>query len=219
MSPESLSVQRGGGSPGTAPDARGAALECRIRGNPELYVRIPSGGSPWVRGLGDVGKAKLLAAVLDFRLDADTHLIVLGSEVARLKPPERVALRRRTAFLAAAGGLLSSLNAWENIVLPVGFHEPKRLRGTTASVYGLLREFHTEPRRLVTKLPEGMSLFEKKLAGYVRILLEKPELVLVDDLEGGLDETERSAAARFAEVYHAYCPGGTFVRLESARQA
>jgi hypothetical protein len=191
-------------------------------------VWIAAGGSHRVGGLGGAQRAKLLAAVLEQRPERRTirprrrtmnperraRLVLLGAEFDRLEPAERAARRARVAFLPASGGLLSNLNAWENIVLPLGFHQPKRLQGVAAQVHGLLKELGADPKAVLPKLPERMSLYEKKLAGYVRILMEKPELLLVEDLRGGLDSAEQAQAGGFSAAYLAACPGGTFVQLD-----
>lgn len=217
MSREDHLVQGRAAIPGGSAEAKGTALAYQAAGDPEHGVWIPAGGNHSVRGLTDGEKAKLLAAVLDFKVEKGARLVLLGIEVTGLKIVERAALRGRAAFLPAAGGLLSSLNAWENIVLPIGFHDPKRLNGIAAKVYGLVAELRADPRALLGKLPERMSLYERKLTGYVRILLERPDLILADDLEGGLNAADRTATEGFAAVYHAHCPGGTFVRLEGPR--
>jgi ABC-type lipoprotein export system ATPase subunit len=178
-------------------------------------IRIPAGGSHRIGGLSESGKLKLLAAVLELKSEKGASLAVLGVDVARLSAPDRARLRARIGFLPAQGGLLSNLNAWENITLPLGIHRPDGLRDAAAKVDGLLSELGTPPGSLLAKLPERMSLYEKKLAAYVRILLEAPELVLVEDLGGGLSAAEQAAAAGFDAVYHAHCPGGTFVRLDT----
>jgi hypothetical protein len=67
---------------------------------------------------------------------------------------------------------------------------------------------------LLAKLPEEMTLYEKRLCAYLRALLEKPQLLLVETLATGLGPTKRRRAARFADTYHARCPGGTYVQLE-----
>jgi len=219
MNREDLSVQGGAAFPEGSPEARGAALGYKAAGDPEHRVWVPAGGTHSVRGLTLGEKTKLLAAILDFKVEKGARLVLLGIEVAGLKAAERAALRERAAFLSGNGGLLSSLNAWENIVLPIGFHEPKRLHGIAAKVYGLVGELRGDPQVLLPKLPERMSLYEKKLTGYVRILLERPDLILADDLEGGLNTAERAATEGFPAVYHAHCPGGTFVRLEGLRDA
>jgi ABC-type lipoprotein export system ATPase subunit len=182
-------------------------------------IWIRNGGSHRVAGLSDTRKARLLGAVLDLKSELGARLVLLGLEVDGLGPAQRAALRARVAFLPADGGLLSNLNAWENIVLPLGFHTPRRMHGAAEEVNGLLRELGADPHSLLVKLPERMSAYEKKLAGYVRILLENPELVLVEDLLGGLDSADRAGAAGFLPAYQARCPGGTFVEIEGSPEA
>ena len=157
-----------------------------------------------------------MSAALDVNPGPETRLVLLGVDVDGLGPAGRAALRGRIAYLPADGGLLSNLNAWENIVLPLGFHHPRQLHGVAARVTDLLEGLADDPRTLLAKLPERMTAYEKKLTGYVRIALEKPDLVLVEEQQGGLDSAERAAANRFPAAYLARCPGGTYVQLEIA---
>jgi ABC-type lipoprotein export system ATPase subunit len=152
------------------------------------------------------------------RSELDARLVLLGVDVDGLRSEGRNSLRERIAFLPADGGLLSNLNAWENMVLPVGFHHPERLGEIAASVNDLLNELGADPHALLEKLPEGMTLYEKKLTGYVRIALDNPDLVLAEEPQGGLGSVERAAAARFPAVYLERCPAGTFVQLEVASE-
>jgi len=179
-------------------------------------VWIPLGGSHRAAAQSETQRKRLVAAVLEVRAEPEARLVLLGVEVEGLRPAGRAALRERVAFLPADGGLLSNLNAWENIVLPTGFHRPRRMRAIEAQVGELLRGFGADPRSLLDKLPEKMTAYERKLTGYVRISLEKPDLMLVEDPQGGLDAAERAAAAQFPAAYLESCPGGTFVQLEVA---
>jgi hypothetical protein len=63
-------------------------------------------------------------------------------------------------------------------------------------------------------MPEDMTAYERKLAGYVRMRLCDPRLVLAEDPGGGLGAGERRRAAGFAAAYLADNPEGTFVQLE-----
>ena len=179
-------------------------------------VWIPLGGSHRATALSEPQRKRLVSAVLEVRAEPGARLVLLGVEVEALRPAGRAALRERLALLPADGGLLSNLNAWENIVLPTGFHRPRRMRGIEAEVNDLLRGFGADPRELLDKLPEKMTSYERKLTGYVRIALEKPDLMLVEDPQGGLEAAERAAAARFSSRYLESCPGGTFVQLDAA---
>lgn len=205
-------------APGTA-DARGIALGYEPPpergGNGKLW--IPAGGSH--RVVADHARtARLRDIVLDLTPEPGARLVVLGNDVGALRAAERTALRSRIAFLPTDGGLISHLNCWENVILPLAIHHPKRVRDIAGRVLELLAGLGTEPHELLAKIPEEMTLYEKKAAGYVRILLEAPELVLAEDIAGGLDAfNERGRAATgFAAAYHAVCAGGTFVQLEYA---
>jgi ABC-type lipoprotein export system ATPase subunit len=177
-------------------------------------VWVPIGGSHRVPGLSESQRISLVSAVLDVRPGPQARLVLLGVDVDGFRPAGRAALRDRIAYLPADGGLLSNLNAWENIVLPTGFHRPRQLPGVEARVKDLLEGLSVDPQTLLAKLPETMTSYEKKVTGYVRILLEKPDLVLAEERQGGLDSAESAAAARFPAAYLERCPGGTYVQLE-----
>jgi ABC-type lipoprotein export system ATPase subunit len=187
------------------------------------YEPVPGEESPervWVDAPGDhqltcVYKDELLAAMRELKPRNGARLVLLGADVRGLGEAERRELLRRVGFVPASGGLMSSLNAWENISLPVAFHAPQKLAGALGEVHALLGELGGVDEGLLGKLPEHMTLYERRLAAYLRALLEKPELLVVEDLAGGLGPTKRRRTARFAEVYRARCPGGTFVQFET----
>ncbi|MGH8692205.1 MAG: hypothetical protein ACREUS_14365 [Burkholderiales bacterium] len=162
-------------------------------------------------------KDELLAAVRELRPRKGARLVLLGADVGELPEAARLQLLCRVGFVPADGGLISSLNAWENISLPVAYHAPARLPGLLAQVRGLLDELGGVDDGLLGKLPENMTLYEKRLTAFVRALLENPELVVVENLAAGLGPTKRRRVARFAQVYQARCPGATYVQLEESR--
>jgi ABC-type ATPase involved in cell division len=202
-------------APSRTADTGGAALfylpSAHAGGEGRLWVH--AGGEHRIRA---ADKPELLAAVFEMQLQPGARLVLLGVEIGALHDRERQALRERVAYLPADGGLLSSLNAWENIILPLAFHRPREMRGVGARVHALLKEFGIEPRSFLARLPETMSLYEKKLTGFIRLLIEAPDLLLADRLSAGLDAAESERTARFAAIYFAACPGGTFVHLDDA---
>jgi len=187
------------------------------------YEPVPDDESPervWVDTPGDhqlscIYKDELLTAMRDLQPRNGARLVLLGNDVRSLGEAERRELLRRVGFVPANGGLMSSLNAWENISLPVAYHAPEKLEAALAEVHALLGDLGGVDDSLLGKLPEHMTLYERRLAAYLRSLLEKPELLVVEDLAAGLGPTKRRRTARFAEVYHARCPGGTFVQFEA----
>ena len=197
-------------------ETSGVGLACELPADSgsDGRIWIPAGVSFRIRIANPAHRARLLAAIFDMAPDPDLKLVLLGAEVNALGMKERIALRARLAFLAAAGGLLSNLNAWENIILPLGCHHPERLQGIAVEVHALITELGGAPATMLGKLPEEMTLLERKITGFARILLEAPELVLVEDFAPGLDSAERMRIPYFAATYLARHPGGTFVQLE-----
>jgi len=159
-------------------------------------------------------KDDILAALQDLKPRNGARLVLFGTDVAGLREAERRALARRVGFVPASGGLMSSLNAWENIALPLGYHAPRKLRGAHEEVRALLGEIGGVEDDLLAKLPEDMTLYERRLAAYLRALLESPDLLVIESLGAGLGPAKRERAARFAEVYRKRCPGGTFVQFD-----
>lgn len=197
-------------------ETSGVGLACELPADSgsDGRIWIPAGVSFRIRIANPAHRARLLAAIFDMAPDPDLKLVLLGAEVNALGIKERIALRARLAFLAAAGGLLSNLNAWENIILPLGCHHPERLQGIAVEVHALITELGGAPATMLGKLPEEMTLLERKITGFARILLEAPELVVVEDFAPGLDNAERLRIPYFAATYQARHPGGTFVQLE-----
>jgi ABC-type transporter Mla maintaining outer membrane lipid asymmetry ATPase subunit MlaF len=170
--------------------------------------------APGTHSVATVRKNELVAAVLDLQPRGGARLFVLGTEVGSLDEPQRLALLGKVGFVPANGGLISSLNGWENVTLPVAYHQPRRLPQLFDEVRELLEDLGGVEDDLLHKLPEEMTPYEKRLTAYVRALLEKPALLLVETAAAGLGPTKRRRTARFAEAYHARCPGGTYVQLE-----
>ncbi|OFW16449.1 MAG: hypothetical protein A3H27_02065 [Acidobacteria bacterium RIFCSPLOWO2_02_FULL_59_13] len=197
-------------------ETSGVGLACELPADSgsDGRIWIPTGVSLRIRIANPAHRARLLAAIFDIEPDPDLRLVLLGAEVNALSVEERTALRARLAFLASAGGLLSNLDAWENIILPLGCHHPERLQGIAVEVRALITELGAAPELLLAKLPEEMTPLERKITGFVRILLEAPDLVLVENFAAGLDSAERTRLSYFANTYHARHPGGTFVQLE-----
>jgi ABC-type transporter Mla maintaining outer membrane lipid asymmetry ATPase subunit MlaF len=170
--------------------------------------------APGTHSVATLRKNELVAAVLDLQPRSGARLFVLRTEVGALAEPERQALLARIGFVPADGGLISSLNGWENITLPVAYHAPHRIPELFEEVQELLEDLGGVDDSVLRKLPEEMTLYEKRLVAYVRALLEKPALLLVETAAAGLGPTKRRRTARFAEAYHARCAGGTYVQLE-----
>ena len=91
-------------------------------GRDDVALAVPAASVHHFRLPDRETKARFVTAVLGARCERDEKLELLGEDVARLKPAGRARLRRRIGVLTSAVGLISNLNAWENISLPAAYH-------------------------------------------------------------------------------------------------
>ena len=156
----------------------------------------------------------LLSALLDFDAEPGARIIVLDSDPRALDETARDTLRARIGFIPADSGLISHLNGWENCVLPLGFHHPAKLPGIAPRVLQTLSALGCTAETLLAKLPEDMSMIERKSISFARALTLDPELLVMENFSIGLDPGARGRVGEFAAAYHAAFPGGTFMQFD-----
>lgn len=195
-----------------------AAIALRYeRKTPQRHVQVtvPRGSVARVHLGTDTDKAHLVTAVLKARGEPDEELELFGESASTLRPRERAALRRRVGAVSPIVGLISNLNAWENISLPASYHGSPPL-GQVAQLAGeVLTTFGTDAQRFFARLPDELTTLERKVAAFIRLLVSAPELLVLDALEEGLSHTECRQAAHFEPIYRAYQPAGTVLYVDT----
>jgi len=129
-----------------------------------------------------------------------------GSALAQALSRLRRAAHGRVAVACEDGALLQWLDAWENTLLPVYF-DPRgedevarwRARGVIAALAGAPDAFDG---RSVGEL----TLFETRLAGFVKAMLVEPELLVLDCLFERLGYDEQRRARGFIELFERRYP-------------
>jgi ABC-type transporter Mla maintaining outer membrane lipid asymmetry ATPase subunit MlaF len=108
------------------------------------------------------------------------------------------------------GGLISNLRVWENIILPTQYHGIVLAGEIEDNVTQLLVQCGLEDKsaisELLLKLPDQLSLFEKRLVGFVRAMLMSPELIIYDAMNEGLSRDELNRVVKFFKVFRLYFP-------------
>jgi predicted ABC-type transport system involved in lysophospholipase L1 biosynthesis ATPase subunit len=124
------------------------------------------------------------------------RLEIFGEEAAFLSEAARLALHARLGLVPEHGGLISNLKAWENLILPATFHHdvaPDELEG---KVSALARRLGIAPDALAAmlgKLPDRLTMVERRQVALMRAALMKPSLYIYDHLHAGLDRAAGEA--------------------------
>ena len=144
-----------------------------------------------------------------------SYCLVVRSESQRSALLNNLGDQPGVVIVPHNGGLISNLRVWENIILPVQYHGIELAGSIEDNVAQLLGQCGLEDEAaasgLLLKLPDQLSLFEKRLVGFVRAMLMSPELIIYDSMIEGLSRKELARVVKFDKVFRLYFPFRTSV--------
>ena len=193
--------------------------ELRREGRPAVSVAVPGGSTQRLRLPDAEARARLVAAVLSTRCGANEEMELFGEPVRGLKAAARGRLHDRIGVVTQAMGLISNLNAWENISLEAAYHGTQPVGRIAQTARAALEALGAEPSSFLARLPDEMDAFDRKLVAFVRLLAKEPRLALIDGLGEGLNRQQAARAARFEAEYRARQPEGTLLFVDLAEEA
>jgi ABC-type transporter Mla maintaining outer membrane lipid asymmetry ATPase subunit MlaF len=139
-----------------------------------------------------------------------SYCLVVRSESQRTALLETLGSQPGVVTVPHNGGLISNLRVWENIVLPVQYHGLELAGQLEGNVVSLLLQCGLENEaaasEMLLKLPDQLSLYEKRLVGFVRAVLMSPELIIYDSMNEGLSRRELARIVKFDKVFRLYFP-------------
>lgn len=178
-------------------------------------LSLARGSCHVVLGRSGSGKSTLLNLISGIELADSGELLVLGRDLTRLSEDERTRLRReRIAFVFQFFNLIPTLTVLENLLLPAELCG-RSARLARPRAQELLERVGLSDR--AASFPDRLSGGEQQRAAMARALMTQPELVLMDEPTGNLDED--SGAAVIALVRELVLDGGaTLVVVTHSRE-
>jgi phospholipid/cholesterol/gamma-HCH transport system ATP-binding protein len=152
----------------------------------EVSAIFPTGETTAILGKSGAGKSVILKLLVGL-LKADTGVVnVLGTDVGAANQDELYTLRRRLGMLFQHAALFDSLTVSENVAFPL---EQQRPRPSSEEIASRVSEalnsvgLHSFEARQVSELSGG----QRKRVGLARAIITRPEVLLFDEPNSGLD--------------------------------
>lgn len=150
-----------------------------------LTLLVPKGMNYVLMGPSGSGKSVTLKHVIGILKPDAGSVLVDGQEVPEMDRDMLMTLRRRMGYLFQNGALINWLSVAENVALPLQEHGSLRRDDVRDRVLEALRMVGLE--QAAAQMPADISGGMKLRAGLARALVTKPEYVLYDEPNAGLD--------------------------------
>ncbi len=136
-------------------------------------------------GTSGSGKSTLLNMLAGLEKPTKGEIVIAGKLIEKLNENQLVAFRReRVGFIFQSYNLLGTMNAVENVALPLSFRGvPRAKRREMAEKY--LKMVGLE--KVGDHMPNQMSGGQQQRVGIARALVVHPEIIFADEPTGNLD--------------------------------
>ena len=149
----------------------------------QVDIQIEQGEFVAIVGKSGSGKSTLLHMLGGLDTPTKGSVTLAGKDLYRMNEDALAVFRRRKiGFVFQAFNLVSSVNVWENIVLPLGLDGRKV---DEAYVNDIIATLGIEKR--IYNLPNQLSGGQQQRVAIARALVNRPEIIFADEPTGNLD--------------------------------
>ena len=148
-----------------------------------VSIKINRGEFVAIIGKSGSGKSTLLHMLGGLDMPTEGKVLLSGNDIYQMSEDQLAIFRRRKiGFIFQAYNLVSAINVWENIVLPLGLDGKK-----VDEVYAndIITTLGIENR--IHNLPNTLSGGQQQRVAIARALITKPEILFADEPTGNLD--------------------------------
>lgn len=157
--------------------------ENEVKAVQHANLEIRKGEFAAIVGKSGSGKSTLLHMMGGLDTPTSGKVLIRGKDIFSYKDDALAVFRRRKiGFIFQSFNLVSSINVWENIVLPIGLDGRKvdeKFVMDIVSTLGLENKLHN--------LPNTLSGGQQQRVAIARALASKPDILFADEPTGNLD--------------------------------
>ncbi len=188
----------------------------------DVTFTIPEGRVSVLTTGSDGGSIALIRLLLAVDRPEEGDVFLFGSSLSEMADDEVTALCARAGVVWSAGGLISNLGVWENLILPLWYHRERPAPDTEDRPVELLAELGIGRDRAEDMLGGSVSalgFYERRAVGMVRAALTEPELMIYESPFKGLDPARRDRFSSFIRRFHESREGRTTLFVNSDLQS
>ena len=178
-----------------------------------VSVAVPRGEALGIIGPNGAGKSTLFNLITGNLLANEGRIEFLGRDVTRAPAMDRVRMGVGRSFQIPQP--FEGLSVFENLLTAAAFGRGGREAEMVDDCAGILEE--TELLGKANVLAGSLSLLDRKRLELARALATGPELLLLDEIAGGLTEGECKALVATIKAIHAR--GTTIIWIEHVLHA
>lgn len=157
--------------------------ESEVKAVDHADISIKQGEFAAIVGKSGSGKSTLLHMLGGLDNPTSGKVYIRDKDIFSLKENDLAVFRRRKiGFIFQAFNLVSSINVWENIVLPLGLDKKAM---DEKFVKDIVKTLGMEGK--VKNLPNTLSGGQQQRVAIVRALAAKPDIIFADEPTGNLD--------------------------------
>ncbi|MDK2964434.1 MAG: putative transport system ATP-binding protein [Lacrimispora sp.] len=131
------------------------------------------------------GKSTLLNMMAGLEKPSKGEIVIAGNHIEKLSENQLVAFRRKhVGFIFQSYNLIKTLNAVENVALPLSFRGiPRKIRNEKAKKYIKLVGLEKQMNHMANEMSGG----QQQRVGIARALAVDPKIIFADEPTGNLD--------------------------------
>ena len=152
----------------------------------DISFAIPTGQSVAIVGQSGSGKTTLLGLLAGLDIPTSGSVAVAGQTISSMDEDARAAFRAQNiGFVFQSFHLIASLNALENVALPLDLRGQGNSRTSRERAADFLRQVGLEHR--LDHMPSQLSGGEQQRVAIARAFASQPAYLLADEPTGNLD--------------------------------
>ena len=157
--------------------------ENQVKAVDHTSISIEKGEFAAIVGKSGSGKSTLLHLLGGLDNPTSGEVFIGNQSIFSLKEEELAAFRRRKiGFVFQAFNLITSINVWENIVLPIGLDNKK---ADILFIKEIIHVLGLDDK--INSMPNTLSGGQQQRVAIARALAAKPDIILADEPTGNLD--------------------------------